>query len=330
MDRAERIGLGVAVVGHVVLFGLLSVGFLATPNPTELKPVPIDVSLVDEVGLEAQAPASIEPPATSIAPEQGPPEDAAPPEPAAQPEPEPRPQPEPAPPEPAPDPRPAPRPAPPQPAPKPRPAPKPVPKAQPQPKKAVEAPPAKAQPKAEPKPAAKAAAKPAPKAAPATKAAAKPAATKGSGADVAAKASRPRGSRLGDDFLKGLSDTPSESRATNPPGAAKIDARALAGIRDAIRRQIQPCADKQVNPGPGANAIVTVLNLRLNRDGTLAGNPKMVRQSGISGENERYAQRVVDLGIAAFRACTPLKLPAEFYQTANGGWGNINYNWQLR
>ena len=33
MDRAEKVGLGVAVVGHVVLFGLLSVGFLATPNP---------------------------------------------------------------------------------------------------------------------------------------------------------------------------------------------------------------------------------------------------------------------------------------------------------
>lgn len=315
MDRAERIGLGVALVGHVVLFGLLSVGFLATPNPTELKPVPVDVSLVDEVGLEAQAPAAIEPPAPSIAPEAGPPEDAAPPEPEAAPEPEPQPEPEPA---------------PPQPAPEPRPAPKPAPKAPPQPKKPAPAPKEVAKPKAEPKPAPKAVAKAAPKAAPPAKAQPKPAAVKGSGTDVAAKASRPRGSRLGDDFLKGLSDTPSESKATTPPGAAKIDARALAGIRDAIRRQIQPCADKQVNPGPGANNIVTVLNLRLNRDGTLAGNPKMVRQSGISGENERYAQRVVDLGIAAFRACTPLKLPAEFYQTANGGWGNINYNWQLR
>jgi outer membrane biosynthesis protein TonB len=314
MDRAERIGLGVAAVGHVVLFGLLSVGFLATPNPTELKPVPIDVSLVDEVGLEAQAPASIEPPATSIAPEAGPPEDAAPPEPEAAPPPEPQPEPEPAPPEPAPEPKPAPR---------------PVPKAQPRPQPKAEAPKEKARPKAVPKPAAKAPAKAAPKTETA-KATPKASAAKGSGSDTASKASRPRGSRLGDDFRKGLTDTPSESRAPNPPGAAKIDARALAGIRDAIRRQIQPCADKQVNPGPGANNIVTVLNLRLNRDGTLNGNPKMVRQTGISGENERYAQRVVDLGVAAFRACTPLRLPAEFYQTANGGWGNINYNWQLR
>lgn len=315
MDRAERIGLGAAIVGHVVLFGLLSVGFLATPNPTELKPVPIDVSLVADVGLEAQAPASIEPPATSIAPEAGPPEDAAPPEPEAAPEPEPQPEPEPA---------------PPQPAPEPRPAPKPAPKAPPRPRTPPEAPKEKARPKAEPRPAAKAPAKAAPKRDAAPKAQPKAAAAKGSGSDSASKASRPRGSRLGDDFLKGLSDTPSESRTPNPPSASRIDAQALAGIRDAIRRQIQPCADRQVNPGPGANNIVTVLNLRLNRDGTLAGNPRMVRQTGISGENERYAQRVVDLGIAAFRACAPLRLPAEYYQTANGGWGNINYNWQLR
>ncbi|MEZ0495838.1 cell envelope biogenesis protein TolA [Sphingomonas sp. IW22] len=315
MDRAERIGLGAAIVGHVVLFGLLSVGFLATPNPVELKPVPIDISLVDEIGLEAQAPASIQPPATSIAPEQGPPEDAAPPEPEAAPEPQPQPEPEPA---------------LPQPAPEPRPAPKPAPKAPARPKKPAEAPREKAKPKAEPKPAPKAPAKAQPKREAAPKAKPKASAAKGSGSDSAAKASRPRGSRLGDDFRKGLTDTVSDSRAPNPPSAARIDGRALAGIRDAIQRQIQPCADKQVNPGPGANSIVTVLNLRLNRDGTLAGNPKMVRQSGVTGENDRYAQRVVDLGIAAFRACTPLKLPAEFYQTANGGWSNINYNWQLR
>jgi outer membrane biosynthesis protein TonB len=315
MDRAEKVGLAAATAGHFVLFGLLSVGFLSTPNPEQLKPNPIDVSLVEDVGLVAQASASVEPPAPSIAPEQGSPEDAAPPAPET------------APPEPTPE----PQPAPPAPAAEPRPAPKPAPKAAPQPPRPApaERPPEK---KAEPRPQPKAAPKAAPKAeTPPAKAAPKretPA--KGSGSDAASPKARPRGSRLGDDFLKGLSDTPSQSKAANPPGAATIDARALAGIRDAIRRQIQPCADKQVNPGPGANEIVTVLNLRMNRDGTLAANPRMVRQTGVTGENERYAQRVTDLGIAAFRACAPLRLPAEYYETANGGWSNINYNWQLR
>ena len=42
------------------------------------------------------------------------------------------------------------------------------------------------------------------------------------------------------------------------------------------------------------------------------------------------ARRVVDLGVAAFKGCTPLRLPAEFYQTAAGGWSNLNYVWKLR
>ena len=51
MERGERIGLAIAVAGHIVLFGLLSVGFLSTPNPEKLKVTPIDISLVKDVAL---------------------------------------------------------------------------------------------------------------------------------------------------------------------------------------------------------------------------------------------------------------------------------------
>ena len=340
MDRAEKVGLGVAVVGHIVLFGLLSVGFLATPNPQKLAQTPMEVSLVKDVALEATAPQAVTPPAQSVAPEEGEPEDAAPPpEPAA----EPAPEPEPAPPAPQPKPAPAkptpPKPAPPKPAPAPAPKPAPV-KPQPRPKPAAEAP-AKPSPKPAP---AKQPAKPAP-AAPAKTAskapsapakttgkpssASKPAAAKGSGSSETAKTAKPRGSRLGSDFLAGLTSDPSPSKST-APRAAKIDGRAMASIVQAIARQIQPCADRQVNPGPGANEIVTTLNLRLNEDGTLAATPRMVRQSGVTDENERYKQRVVDLGVAAFKGCAPLKLPAEYYSTPSGGWNNINFQWKLQ
>ena len=93
MDRAEKYGLGVAAAGHVALFGLLSVGFLSTPNPVKLTTKPIDISLVDEVALESAAPATIEAPAPSEAPEVGPVEDTAPAPVDAQPEPEPAPPP---------------------------------------------------------------------------------------------------------------------------------------------------------------------------------------------------------------------------------------------
>jgi len=326
MDRAERIGLGIAVAGHVVLFGLLSVGFLAPPEPAKPLQPSVEVSLVKDVALEATAPQTVTPPAQSVAPDKGAPEDAAPPAPAKE---APAEQPVPAPPRPAP---PPPRPAPPQPAPQPKPvpAPRPAPAPKPQPKPpAAERAPAKPAP-AKPSPAAPVRAAPAKTAtAAAAPAKAKPAAAKGTGTSETAKTARPRGSRLGADFLQGLTSDPSPSTAT-APRAAKVDARAMASIVQAITRQIQPCADRQVNPGPGANEIVTTLDLRLNRDGTLAATPRMVRQSGVSDENDRYRQRVVDLGVAAFKGCSPLKLPAEYYSTPAGGWNNIYFNWKLQ
>ena len=79
MDRAEKLGLGAATAGHVVLFGLLSVGFLATPNPMKIERNPVEVTFAENVGLEATAPrASQQPPATSVAPELGEPEPAPP------------------------------------------------------------------------------------------------------------------------------------------------------------------------------------------------------------------------------------------------------------
>ncbi len=294
MDRSDAAGLAIAVVVHGAIFALLSASFLLNPKPVKSLEDPVEVSLVDEVGLVATAPQSRVPPAESRAPDAGPPEDAAPPQPQAA----------------------APAPVPPPPQPDPVPPPKPAEKAKPQLKRPTPESPQKAA-KAPPKR----------EATPVTPA--KPTRTASTGTDPASTKPRPRGSRLGDDFLKGLSDRPSTSRSVTPR-AAVIDAKALASIQDAISRQIQPCADRQVNPGPGANEIVTVLNLRLNPDGTLAATPTMVRQSGTDGEAGRYARRVIDLGVAAFKGCSPLRLPPEFYETPNGGWNNINYKWQLR
>ena len=108
MDRAEKLGLGAATAGHIVLFGLLSVGFLATPNPSKIERNPVEVTFAEDVGLEAMAPrASAEPPATSVAPELGDPEPA-----PVQPPQQSRPEPLPAPPQPAPEPVPVPKPRP--------------------------------------------------------------------------------------------------------------------------------------------------------------------------------------------------------------------------
>jgi outer membrane biosynthesis protein TonB len=97
INRSESAGLTVAVIGHVVLFGVLSVGFLATPNPISLRSDPIEVSISDEVGLESQAPEiSTEAPATKLSPVEAPvEEDPAPAEPTEAPQPKAEPKPAP-------------------------------------------------------------------------------------------------------------------------------------------------------------------------------------------------------------------------------------------
>jgi len=139
---------------------------------------------------------------------------------------------------------------------------------------------------------------------------------------------RSRGARIGPDLLKGLGRDPTPSRAQDPPGAV-MSASAAADIASAITRQIQPCADRQVHPENGTERIVTTLNLRLNRDGSLAARPRVVRQSGIDDQNRRYADRVADLAIAAFTGCAPLRgLPQQLYDVPRG-WGNFTMNYRL-
>lgn len=316
MDRAEATGLGLALAGHGVLLAILSLG-LATATKKPLLSEPMEVSFVEEVGLKsAVTEVSTQAPAPSVAPVAGPPEEAAP-----------MPEPIPAPPEPLPPP-PSPVEARPQPKVQPPPQPKVV--LKPAPQKAAPQQPAAQKPVAKPAPAkptpAKAApAQPAPQPARPAPAAARPKpAAVGSGS-----AQQTRGSRLGQDFLKGVGSDPTPSTSQKPSGAV-LSPIALSGIKSAITRQIQPCADRQVNPGPGANEIVVTLNLRLNPDGSLAARPGLVGTKGVDDANSRYEKRVIDLAIAAYTGCSPLRnLPEELYRTANGGWSNINMNYKL-
>lgn len=292
MDRIEKAGLGAAIVGHVILFGLLSVGFLSTPNPEQLKPKPIEVSLADDVGLQAQAPQSVVAPAKSSAPELGKPEDAPPPpkQKAEQPEPvPPAPQPEAAPP------------------------PKPAPKAAPEPKKIAAPAPDKA------------------KTPPKREASAKSKATadaKTTGSDAASTTKRQRGSLLGPDFEKQLGAQPSQTRS-DVPQAATMNAQAMMDIGAKITQLVQPCANRQVKPGPGAERIRVTIRLRLNRDGSLAADPQVVAHDGVDDENSRYQDRVDDNAIATFKGCSPLRgLPPELYDVPRG-WSNFVMRYKL-
>ncbi|MDX3899089.1 MAG: cell envelope biogenesis protein TolA [Sphingobium sp.] len=307
MERTEKIGLGIATAGHVLLFGLLSAGFLATPNPLKLNSPPMDVSLVDEVALQSTAPRiSTQPPPPSEALDQGPTEDAAP-------APAPTPPPEPA---PAPEPEPAPAPPPPKPAP-PR---KPVEKAKPKPP----APP-KAAEKAKPKPPApqKAAGKPKPrpeKAKP-TPAKAKPATTPAKAkskanapakASGAGKAEKPRGSLLGKDFLKGIESETPAARSDAPPAAAMGPAQKSA-LDAELRRQLKP----HWRPPSGADAdkLVTLLEVRLDKSGRVIGTPEVIDQQGVTASNRPQAQIHAERAIQAVKLASPFRnMPPQYYE----------------
>ena len=138
----------------------------------------------------------------------------------------------------------------------------------------------------------------------------------------------PRVSRLGDDFLKGISGSDAPARPAKA-APASFDARAKASVAALFQRLVQPCADQQVNPGQGANRIRVTVNLRLRPNGSLAGS-SVVRVSGVDDDNARFEERVKDLAIAVYRECAPFRgLPPELYKTAEGGWSNINLTYKL-
>ena len=138
---------------------------------------------------------------------------------------------------------------------------------------------------------------------------------------------RPTG-RLGDDLLEGVREGNSRSgdAPSAAPSAPAFSAQAQAGIVQAIRRQIQPCANRQIDPGPGANDIVVKINLRLDRGGNLVRPPRVTGTTGVNGDNSRYEQRVKDLAIAAYSSCSPLTgLPQEYYDR----WKDFDMTYKL-
>jgi outer membrane biosynthesis protein TonB len=78
MERADKIGLGIASAGHVLLFAALSVSWLSA-DPLKLRNRPIEVSIADEVAFQSAARQIAEtPPPPTPGDLEGPPEQAAP------------------------------------------------------------------------------------------------------------------------------------------------------------------------------------------------------------------------------------------------------------
>ncbi|AHE51841.1 hypothetical protein [Sphingomonas sanxanigenens] len=270
MDRADRAGLGVAVVAHVALFALLSLQIAQTSGTLESKPVEIVMS--DEFADISSAPdPSREAPATKRGEVEGPAEPTAPP-PAEDLPPAPRPEPVPA-------------PAP-QPAPAPKPAPQPVKKpAKPDPK------PTKPNPKPQAKPARPATAPPRDR----------------SDRRRPDRPVRPTG-RL-DRIDEGLNtrDTPSTSTRQQAQATGPARQTINAAIGNEIRPYWRPPS------GVDVERLVTKIRFELNEDGSLAGEPQILGQTGKTASNAPQMRLHAENAIRAIKRAAPFRLPRENY-----------------
>ena len=117
------------------------------------------------------------------------------------------------------------------------------------------------------------------------------------------------GSRLGDDFLEGNSaGERNDSRGTP---AATFGAAEQASLVQAINRELRP--HWSAPQGVDAEKLVTVLAWELNPDGSLAGRPRVVSQSGINDSNRPQASLHAERAIRAVQLAAPFDLPDEFY-----------------
>jgi outer membrane biosynthesis protein TonB len=295
----ERIGLIAAVAVHAGLVALL----LWHPPKGEVVTPPdrIEVTISDDIAAKSTSPQPRSDARPDTAPELGEPPPPAEPEAAP-----PAPRVEPPPPEPRPVAKPQPRPQP-KVVPKPVPAPKPV---------------ARPVPRPAPKPAPKPAARPAPK--PAARPAAKPA-TKSSTKAAAKPTGKPGGSRIGNDFLEGVRGARSSGTAKAPP--AQVAGPAVqSSLLGAISRTIRPHWQGKVPEGADSEKLVTILRWNLNRDGSLAGTPTVVRQEGITDANRPQAARHAEQAIRAVQLAAPFDLPNEYYDT----WKRVTIKFDKR
>lgn len=117
------------------------------------------------------------------------------------------------------------------------------------------------------------------------------------------------GNRVGSDFLagRGESTRTTETRTV----AAAFGATEQAALTAAINRQLK--RHWRAPQGVDADKIVTVLSWQLNRDGSLAGTPRIVSQSGINDSNRPQADLHAENAIRAVQLAAPFDLPEEFY-----------------
>lgn len=128
------------------------------------------------------------------------------------------------------------------------------------------------------------------------------------------------GARMGENFLEGTSD----ADGTRGSAATTFGAAEAADLRSAITRALR--TNWTAPSGVDAEQLVTVVAWRLNRDGTVAGRPTCVRQSGVTDSNRPQASVHCDRAIRAVQLANFRNLPEQFYSR----WDDLEWTFDRR
>lgn len=120
---------------------------------------------------------------------------------------------------------------------------------------------------------------------------------------------RSGGSRIGSDFLAGSGESTSTTETRTV--AAAFGPTEQAALESAINRQLK--RHWRAPQGVDSERLVTVLSWELNRDGSLAGQPRVVSQSGINDTNRPQADIHAENAIRAVQLAAPFDLPDQYY-----------------
>ena len=321
LTREEGLGLAISIAGHAALLAVL---LLRPATQTiVLPPERVEVTISEEVGMTSTSPS----PKAAAAPDEAPEIGEAAPAPEAEPAPLP----------PAPAPRviEPPKPAAPRPVTKPepqKPQPRKVEASKPEPRKPQVR---KVSPPAPPKPAHRQVAQPTStrtsavdRASRTATTSGKPAARSASAASAPAKATTPTktpgASRFAEAFKSGTPGATSQSGSGAP--AAAIGPQQISALNAAIGRQLKPHWRGKAPEGAEAELLVTKVRFRLNRDGSLAGEPQVLSTSGQTEANQPQVARHQEQAVRAVRLAAPFDLPEALYD----GWKTITTNFDRK
>lgn len=118
-----------------------------------------------------------------------------------------------------------------------------------------------------------------------------------------------------DDMLRDLANTVDRDRSSssgNRQGAANDSETIGVTLADSIRSQAQRCYRGSAD-APDPERLIVVIRVRLNRDGSLDGQPDVFNRQAIDLSTDRYLRVARDRALAAIIDCAPYRLPAEHF-----------------